>query len=121
VSLTFHSVLRTLYTEPSMRASYQILVHLATRFQSRRFFFRNQPIGNKNCMWWPCLLKNILSWPVNKHGLHRQFLLLNGRFLKKSSLKPLGQMNRNLVGSIYGRSCIQSAHFMPIHYQTWTP
>jgi hypothetical protein len=25
-------------------------------------------------------------------------------FSKKSSLKPLGQMNRNLVGSIYGRS-----------------
>jgi hypothetical protein len=29
-------------------------------------------------------------------------------FLKKSSLlKPLGQMNRNLVGSIYGRSSIK--------------
>jgi hypothetical protein len=25
----------------------------------------------------------------------------------KSSLKPLGQMNRNLVGSIYGRSSIK--------------
>jgi hypothetical protein len=31
--------------------------------------------------------------------------ILIGRFLKKSSpLKPLGQMNRNLVGSIYGMS-----------------
>ena len=20
------------------------------------FFFRNQPIRNKNCLWWPCLL-----------------------------------------------------------------
>ena len=35
--------------------------------------------------------------------------------LKKSSLlKPLGQMNRNLVGSIYGRSFIKIAHFVPI-------
>ena len=35
--------------------------------------------------------------------------------LKKSSpLKPLGQMNRNLVGSIYGRSSIRIAHFVPI-------
>jgi hypothetical protein len=32
----------------------------------------------------------------------------------KSSLKPLGQMNRNLVGSIYGRSSVKIAHFFPI-------
>jgi hypothetical protein len=28
---------------------------LGKRFQRRRFF-RNQPIRNKNCLWWPCLL-----------------------------------------------------------------
>jgi hypothetical protein len=38
-----------------------------------------------------------------------------------SSLKPLGQMNQNLVESIYGRSSIKSAHLVPIHYQTWPP
>jgi hypothetical protein len=32
----------------------------------------------------------------------------------KSSPKPLGQMNRNLVGSIYGRCSIKIAHFIPI-------
>jgi hypothetical protein len=37
-------------------------------------------------------------------------LFLIGQFKKKSSLlKPLGQMNRNLVGSIYGRSSINNA------------
>jgi hypothetical protein len=41
--------------------------------------------------------------------------------LKKSSLKPPGQMNRNLVGSIYGRSSIKGAHFVPIRYQAWPP
>jgi hypothetical protein len=35
-----------------------------------------------------------------------QFLFLIDWFLKKSSLKPLGQMNRNLVGSILGRTSI---------------
>ena len=33
---------------------------------------------------------------------------------KSSPLKPFGQMNRNLVGSIYGRSSIKNAHFVLI-------
>jgi hypothetical protein len=37
------------------------------------------------------------------------------------SLKPISQMNWNLVGSIYGRSSLKSAHFVIIHYQTWPP
>jgi hypothetical protein len=32
---------------------------------------------------------------------------------KKSPLKPLCQMNRNLVGCIYGMSSINIAHFVP--------
>ena len=50
----------------------------------------------------------ISSRSVHKHGHHRQFLLLIGWFLKKSfPLKPSSQMNRNLVGSNYGRFCIK--------------
>ena len=57
VSLTFHSALRKLNTESSIHvdASYQVSVHMVKQFQRRRFF-GNQPIRNKNCMWWPCLL-----------------------------------------------------------------
>jgi hypothetical protein len=30
-------------------------------------------------------------------------------------------MNRNLAGSIYGRSSLKIAYFIPIRYQTWPP
>jgi hypothetical protein len=35
-------------------------------------------------------------------------------FLKSSLKKPLSQMNRKLVGSIYGRSSIKIANFISI-------
>jgi len=44
-----------LYRGPSIYACYIVLVHLAKRFQRRRYF-RNLPIRNKNCLWRPCLL-----------------------------------------------------------------
>jgi hypothetical protein len=44
-----------LYRGPPIDDTYQVSVHLAKRFQRRRYF-RNQPIRNKNCLWWPCLL-----------------------------------------------------------------
>ena len=47
--------LSNLYRGPPIDDTYQVLVYLAKRFQRRRFF-RNQPIRNKNCLWWPCLL-----------------------------------------------------------------
>jgi len=36
-------------------------------------------------------------------------------FLDSSPLKPFGQMNRNLVGSIYWKFSVTIAHFIPIH------
>ena len=42
-------------------------------------------------------------------------------YLDSSPLKPFLQMNRNLVGSIYGMSSMKNAHFVRIGQQTWPP
>ena len=49
------------------------------------------------------------------------YRLLDASGFKSSPLKLLGQMNLNLVGSIYGNSSVMIAHFVLIHYQTWPP
>jgi hypothetical protein len=61
--------------------------------------------------------------PIRLQTWPPQTILVSDWLISKKSfsLKPLGQMNRNLVGSIYGRLSIKSAHFVPICYQTWPP
>ena len=54
-SLTFHSALRKLNTEPSIGASHQISVHFGQAVSEKKIF-RNRPIRNKNCLWRPCFL-----------------------------------------------------------------
>jgi hypothetical protein len=54
---------------------------------------------------------------VYKHGRHNQFLHLIGRFLKNlfsEAAWPNEVVNRNLVGSIIGRSSIKIAHLVLI-------
>ena len=63
LSLIFHSTLRKLYTKPSIGASYQITVHLVTRFQRRRSFRNNQ--GKKLPM---------VAMFVNRSGRNEQSL-----------------------------------------------
>jgi hypothetical protein len=61
--------------------------------------------------------------PIRKQTWPPQAILVSDWLISKQSspLKPLGQVNRNLVGSIYGRFFIKHAHFVPIHKQTWPP
>jgi hypothetical protein len=52
--LTDLDEMSNLYRGPSIDASYQVSIHLATRFQRR--FKKKRPFRNNNCLWWPCLL-----------------------------------------------------------------
>jgi hypothetical protein len=58
----------TLYRGLPIEASYQVSVHLGKRFPRRRFF-RNHPIRNKNCLWWPYLLMDRDEMSNHNRGL----------------------------------------------------
>jgi hypothetical protein len=60
------------------------------------------------------------SYQVSVH-LAKRFLEEKIFDFLKSSPKPPSQINRNLVGNIYGSSSIKIAHFIPMHLQTWRP
>jgi hypothetical protein len=76
-----------LYRGPSKDASYQVSIHLAKRFQRRRFF-RNQPIRNKNGLWRPCLLTDrdemsiLYRWP-SKDASYQVSIHLAKRFQRR--------------------------------------
>ena len=58
--------------------------------------------------------------PIRLQTLQSQAPLVSDWSISKKYflLKPLGQMNRNLVGRIYGRSFIKTDRFVPIRLQT---
>jgi hypothetical protein len=89
-----------LYREPSKDASYQVLIHLARRFQRRRFF-RNQPIRNKNDLWWPCLLTGWDEMSKINRGpsidaSYQVSVHLDKRFLKRR-FKKIGQSETRIA------------------------
>ena len=60
--LTNRDEMSNLYRGPSKDPSYQIVVHFGKAVSEENIFqakkFRNRPIRNKNCLWWPWLLTN---------------------------------------------------------------
>ena len=75
-------------------------------------------VGN---IYWRSSIKIAHFVPICVQIWPSQAIFVSGWSIstKSSPLKPLGQMNRNLVGSIYGRSSIKTAHFIPIRLWTW--
>jgi hypothetical protein len=58
----------------------------------------------------------IVTIPLTNKTKQTQAILVSDWLISKKSspLKPIGQMNRNVVDSIYGRSSINNAHFFSI-------
>jgi hypothetical protein len=116
-----------LYRGPSIDAPYQVSVHLAKWFQDRRFF-RNHPIINKNCLWWPCLLMDrdemsnlnrgpsiYASYQVSVH-LAKQFqrrrFFSNWPIRNKNCLwQPCLLTNQAEMSSLYRGSSIDASYF----------
>jgi hypothetical protein len=85
---------------PSKDGSYQVSIHLAKQFQ-RRIIFRNQPIRNKNCLWWPCLLTDrdemsILYRGPTIHASYQVSVHLAKRFQRRRFLK-VGQSETRIA------------------------
>jgi hypothetical protein len=93
---------------------------------SGKKIFRNRAIWNKNCLWQPCLqtnrdeMSNLYRGPSIDASYQVSVHLVKW-FQRRRFLELLSQMNWNFVGSIYGRSSIIIAHFVPIRNQTWSP
>ena len=106
------------YRWPSKDASYQVLIHLARRFQRRRFL-RNQPIIKKNGLWWPCLLtdRDEMSNLYRGHSIDASYQVsvhlakrFQRRFKKNRSIRnknclwrPYLLMDRDKLGHLYRR------------------
>ena len=107
VSLTFHSALRKLNTEPSIayRCSHQISVRFGKAVSEKKIF-RKRPIKNKKCLWQPCLLmdQNEMSNLYRGPSIDASYLVsyhLAKRFQSKSCFRNQLIRNKNCLRRPY--------------------
>ena len=114
------------YRGPSIDASYQVSIHLAKRFQRRRFL-KNRPIRNKNCLWRPCLLMDRNEMSKSYRGpsidasyqvsIHLAKRFQRRRFLKNRPIRnknclwrPCLLMDRDEISNIYRGPSIDASY-----------
>jgi hypothetical protein len=124
-----------IYRRPSKDASYQVLIHLAKRFQRRRFF-RNQPIRNKKSLWRPCLLTdqdkmtNLYRGPsidasyqisVNMgKWFQRKRFFRNQPIKNKNGLWwPCLLMDQDKMNNLYRGPSIDASYQISVHLGNW--
>ena len=124
--LTDQGKISKLYKGPSIDASYQVSVHLYKRFQRRRFF-RNQPIRNKNCLCWPCLLMDrdemcILYRGPSIDASYQVLDHLAKRFLRNLPIRnkncvwwPCLLMDREYMSNLYREPSIDASYQVSVH------
>ena len=113
-------------------------VHLAKRFQSRRFgsavsekIFRNRLIRNKNCLWKPCLLTDrdailIEDLPqmlptkfriinLNSLSQRRKFLEIDQSEKKNGLWRPCLVTNRDEMSNLYRGPSKDASYQISVH------
>jgi hypothetical protein len=122
----------TLYRGLPIDASYQVLVHLAKRFQRRRIK-KNQPIRNKSRLWWPCLLTNRdemsnlyrgpskdAPYQVSIHlakRFQRRRIFRNQPIRNKNGLwRPCLLTDRDKISNLYRTPAIDAFYQVSVHF-----
>ena len=119
-----------LYRGPSMDASYQVSYHLVKWLQ-RKSCFRNRPIRNKNCLWWPFLLTDQNGTNNSNRGpsidasyhvsVHLAKLLQSRRLLEidqSETLLPVAAMfvnDRDKMSNPYREPSIDASYQVSVH------
>ena len=133
--LTDRDKMSNLYRGPSIDASYQVSVHLAKWFQRRRFF-RNRPIRNKNCLWWPCLLmdwnklsnlhrgsaidvSHQVSVHLAKQFQRRRYFRNQPIRNKNCLLRPCLLTDRDKMSNLYRGPSIDASYQDSVHLAKW--
>ena len=83
-------------------------------------FFRNQPIRNKNCLWWPCLLmdQDEMSNLYRGHDIdafYQDSVHLTKRFQRRRFLKSANQKQELPVVAIYKGASIDAFYQVSVH------
>ena len=112
VSLTFHSVLRKLYTEPSICCFLPSLDSFG-KAVSEKIFLRNRPIRNKNCLWRQC------SFHVHLATQFQEKIFLEITRKKNYLWWPCLLRDRSEMNNLYRGLSIDASCQVSVHLAKW--